>query len=189
MPKNLRQVKKRANQYDDPSKDRLYNPMGQRLLEAMRGGGFTGPHEFAIASGLPQGNLSAQLKRLMADEPAACLKSDQLVAYARAARVSLFWLCTGEGAKTQGPYGQPTGEEMRGIPEELARATRALMELEAVSPKIAVSLAERALHQHGNRHLSPSSWLQRMRTLLEDTGHESGLRPSVSVKAAPPTND
>jgi hypothetical protein len=193
MSKNLlAAVKKRANQYDDVSKDSLYNELGRRLLEAMRGAGFTGPHEFSLSAfgvKTQAGNLSAQLKRLTADKPDASLMADQLVAYARAARVSLYWLITGDGAKRQGPFGVLTGDEMRGIPDELVRATRALMELENVSPKIALSLAERALDQNGARYLTPDSWLQRMRLLREDTGHESGLRPSTRVKAAIPTND
>lgn len=192
MPKTLPLVaKRRANQFDtyDPA---AYNPLGQRLLDAMKSAGFGSPREFskaAFGEDTKGGNLSTQLTRLVAEEPTAGLKGDQLAAYAKAARVSLFWLVTGEGGKTQGPYGSPTGDEMRGIPEELARATRALMELDNISAKVAVSLAERALEKHPTGYLSPEKWLHRMRGLLDDTGHESGLRPSTRVKAASPNND
>lgn len=192
MPNNLKAVAKpRANKFDnyDP---RDFNALGQRLLDAMKSAGYRSPRDFAIAalgSESKGGNLSSQLTRLVADKPEACLMADQLALYAKAARVSLFWLITGEGAKTQGPYGSLTGEEMQGIPDELVRATRALMELDNVSARLAADLAERALTQHPAGWLPPDKWLQRMRILLDDTGHESGMRPSVRVQAATPTND
>lgn len=195
MPKNLRGLAKpRANQYDNFDKRKL-NPLGQRLLEAMKAAGIRSPRDFAVAAFGERskgGNLSTQLGRLTADKPDGSLMGDQLAAYARAARVSLFWLLTGEGSKTDGPYGQVTGEEMKGIPavpEALTRAMRALADLDERTPQIVLWAAAEVLNKNRGKPLTASDWLDRMRILIKDTGHDSGLRESVRIEAAPPTND
>jgi hypothetical protein len=179
-------TKKRANKWVTFDERKL-NPLGQRLLRLVQLHPSGSPWEFAkeaLGEGRA-GNLSTQLERLTADDPEASLKADQLVAYARAARVSLHWLVTGEGTENSGPYGEPQAEEMLRYPEQLQRAARALIELDGCTVKLAKFAADEAFAAHqahgGGAPLTPQRWLEQLRYVLENAG-KSGLRPSQKIK-------
>lgn len=158
----------------------------------MRLAGMASPRDFALAAFGGQktkgGNLTTQLNRLSASNPDAGLMVDQLEAYARAARISVAWLITGRGSPNDGVYGGLTGEELQGLPDALVRATRALMELDSLSPKVALWAAEEALRSHRRKTLTPNDWLSRMRILIEDRGPgratESGTRGAAKAPKA-----
>jgi hypothetical protein len=177
-------AKKRANKWQRPEAAKELNPLGQRLLQLVLQHPTQSPREFArdaLGSDTQAGNLSTQLERLRADDPEASLSGNQLVQYARYARVSLVWLLTGEGLPTQGPFGEPTEEEMLRYPEGLQRAARAMMELDNIDVKVAQWVADEALARYRGELFSPDHWLGVMRA-IHASREQSGLRPSTRIK-------
>lgn len=172
-------AKVRANQWATINKEEL-NPLGQRLLWLLRRDLPAGQARSPLDLGR---NLTTHLLRLKASDPAASLKVEQLVAYARRARVSLVWLITGEGSETDEFYGQATGEEMRHLPAELQRATRALIELEKCGPRIAIWAAEQAYKEALDKTHSATDWLSLARAKYLSAPGESGERPSTRIAA------
>lgn len=174
--------RKQANKWDDV-KARMaeLNPLGQRLLQLVLDEKIT-PREFSQRAELGD-NLESQFTRMGANRgPMKGLSLEQAVAYAKYAKVSFAWLVTGEGTRNDGLY-SPGVEEMRRLPEKLARATRALMDLDGVPSKSAMYAAEQVYLKEGdNEGLEPIDWLGLLRIALKASPHESGQRPSTKLK-------
>jgi transcriptional regulator with XRE-family HTH domain len=76
------------------------------------------------------------------------------------------------------------GGSMGKLPNELARAARAAIELLGCTPAVALRAADAAFAEHGEfAHGDPDWWLGKMREHIKDY-QKSGERPSVNAKPA-----
>jgi hypothetical protein len=175
-------AEKRSNKWNDKTESDFKNPLGWRLLECARRMNIT-PRvlsEQAHRSKSKGGNLETQLERLR--KGGKSLAAEQLLIYAREARVSLVWLLTGEGLPTQGLYGEATGEEMQAFPVDLQRAIRAAVELDGCPIQQALMVAGDLLAELRAKRVEPENardWYDHLNLALRSAHKRSGIRPST----------
>lgn len=174
--------RKRANQWEHPDSIARLNPLGQRIRETMLMRGW-GPSEFREAAGITARTaVDSLLSRLGPEVESSNVSMEMIVALARAGRVSLVWLATGEGDMLAGPFASDdTASDMEGMPEELVRATRAAMAITGCTSERALAAARQAWEQprQPGEHMSVDDWLVLVRGFIRMSGSGSGVRPSV----------
>lgn len=176
--------KPRATQWDAADASDGLNPLGQRILFALRNWRKMHPDkgasDFSIAAQGDKGRIHTHLVRLK--NPEYGLDAESLVNYAKAGEVSLFWLITGDGSPFDGPFAEPVASDVGDLPEALQRGLRAVVIVLGCSTQTAVKAAHRARAAFPNAGRSAEAWQAIVIALVREDPGESGERPSAQMR-------